>query len=279
MRELPPATITEAVARLCGEANISLPTDVTCALAAAGEREEAPLGRQILAELVQNAKAAAESGDPICQDTGVAVVFVDLGQDLHISGDLTDAINAGVRRGYREHHLRASVVEHPLRRRNTGDNTPAVIHVRIVPGDRLTLTVAPKGAGSENQSAVGLLKPADGRDGVVAFVTGVVSRAGARACPPLVVGVGLGGTMEQAALLAKRALLRPVDEASDDPDTAALERELLARINDSGIGPQGFGGRTTALAVACETAPCHIASLPVAVNLNCHVARHASVTL
>lgn len=279
MRELSSIAITEAVTNLCGEANIRLPADVRLALAAAQEQEESPLGRDIIAKLLENADAAADGGDPICQDTGVAVVFVDLGQDVHIDGDLTEAINAGIRRGYGNYCLRASVVDHPLRRRNTGDNTPAVIHLRLVPGDHLTLTLAPKGAGSENQSALGLLKPADGRAGVVDFVVNAVVRAGARACPPLVVGVGLGGTMELTALLAKRALLRPLGQPSPDPDTAALEAELLARINESGIGPQGFGGRVTALAVACETGPCHIASLPVAVNLNCHVARHASVTL
>lgn len=280
MREIDAALIAETVARLCGEANVRLPEDVLTALEDAERAEESPLGREVLAQLRENARLAAESGDPICQDTGLAVVWVDLGQEVHVvGGDLNEAINEGVCRGYREHWLRASVVAHPLRRRNTGDNTPAVIHLRVVSGDCLKLTVAPKGAGSENMSAVAMLRPADGRAGVVDFVLRTVERAGAQACPPLVVGVGIGGTIELAALQAKRALLRPLGQASEDPDAAALEAELLQRLNDSGIGPQGFGGRITVLAVACETAPCHIASLPVAVNLNCHAARHASATL
>lgn len=280
MRELDAVLITETVARLCAEANAALSADVTAALARAAAAEESPAGREVLRQLVENARLAACDADPICQDTGLAVVWVDLGQDVHIrGGGLCEAIDEGVRRGYRDACLRASVVGHPLRRVNTGDNTPAMIHVRLVPGEALTLTVAPKGAGSENMSALAMLRPADGRAGVIEFVVGVVERAGAKACPPLVVGVGIGGTMELAALLAKRALLRPLGEAHADPVTAELEAELLRRINDTGIGPQGFGGRCTALAVACETAPCHIASLPVAVNLNCHAARHATATI
>lgn len=280
MRDIDAALITETTARLCSVANIRLTDDVTAALGRAAAEEESPVGRELLGQLAENARLAAECGDPICQDTGLAVVWVDLGQDAHVvGGSLADAIDEGVRRGYRDSYLRASVVAHPLRRRNTGDNTPAVIHVRVVPGDRLTLTVAPKGAGSENMSGLAMLRPADGRAGVSEFVLRTVERAGAKACPPLVIGVGIGGTMELAATLAKRALLRPLGQPSPDAETAALEAELLERVNATGIGPQGFGGRITALGVACETAPCHIASLPVAVNLNCHAARHASATI
>lgn len=280
MRTIDAALITETIAGLCVEANVRLPGDVTLALRRAAAAEESPVGRELIDQLVENADLAASSGDPICQDTGLAVVWADLGQDVHITGgSFYSAIDEGVRRGYRAGCLRASVVGHPLRRSNTGDNTPAMVHLRIVPGDRLTLTVAPKGAGSENMSALAMLRPADGRVGVIEFVVSTVERAGAKACPPLVVGVGIGGTMELAATLAKRALLRPLGSGSGDPDTAALENELLSRVNATGIGPQGFGGRVTALAVACETAPCHIASLPVAVNLNCHAARHATATV
>ncbi|MDI6632593.1 MAG: fumarate hydratase, partial [Thermoanaerobacteraceae bacterium] len=230
-------------------------------------------------KLLANAALARQEGIPVCQDTGVAVVFLEVGQDLRIVGDLEAAVHEGVRCGYREGYLRTSVVRHPLNRVNTGDNTPAVIHTRVVPGDRLRITVAPKGAGSENMSALRMLKPADGVEGVKRFVLEVVENAGPNACPPLVVGVGIGGTMEKAALLAKEALLRPLGSHSDDPLAAALEAELLEAINRSGIGPLGLGGRVTALAVHVSVYPCHIASLPVAVNLNCHAARHRSAEL
>lgn len=279
MRTIAAGEITAVVARLCREANVTLGEDVLQVLEAAREREESPRGRDVLDKLLANARLAQEEGMPLCQDTGVAVVFLEVGQDLHIAGDLEAAVHEGVRRGYSEGYLRKSVVRHPLDRVNTGDNTPAVIHYRIVPGDRLKITVAPKGAGSENMSALRMLKPADGVEGVKRFVLEVVEKAGPNACPPLVVGVGIGGTMEKAALLAKEALLRPLGSHSDDPLVAALETELLEAISRSGIGPLGLGGRVTALAVHVEVYPCHIASLPVAVNLNCHAARHRSAEL
>lgn len=279
MRTITAGEIKAAVARLCREANVTLENNMLRALAEAWEQEESPQGRDVLEKLLANARLAQEEGIPLCQDTGVAVVFLEVGQDLRIVGDLEAAVHEGVRRGYTEGCLRASVVRHPLDRVNTGDNTPAVIHTRIVPGDRLRITVAPKGAGSENMSALRMLKPADGIEGVKRFVLEVVEKAGPNACPPLVVGVGIGGTMEKAALLAKEALLRPLGSRSTDPLAAALEEELLAEINRSGIGPLGLGGRVTALAVHVMVYPCHIASLPVAVNLNCHAARHRSAEL
>jgi len=279
LRTIAAEEITAVVARLCREANVALEEGVLRALAEAREQEESPQGRDVLDKLLANARLAREEGMPLCQDTGVAVVFLEVGQDLHIAGDLEAAVHEGIRQGYREGYLRASVVRHPLDRVNTGDNTPAVIHCRIVPGDRLKITVAPKGAGSENMSALRMLKPADGVEGVKRFVLEVVEKAGPNACPPLVVGVGIGGTMEKAALLAKEALLRSLGSRAADPLAAALEEELLAAINCLGIGPLGLGGRVTALAVHVEVYPCHIASLPVAVNLNCHVARHRSAEL
>jgi len=276
VREIAAERITDTVARLCQEAAYCLPDDVVAALRAGLEREESPCGRGILQLLIENAAVACSERTPLCQDTGLAVVFADIGQEVHISGgDLVEAIHAGVRRGYTEGYLRASVVAHPLDRRNTGDNTPAIVHLQIVSGDKVRLTVAPKGAGSENMSALRMLKPADGVEAVKRLVVETVETAGPNACPPLVVGVGLGGTMEMAALLAKRALLRRVGQPSPDKTTAALERELLDLVNATGIGPSGLGGTFTAMAVHVETYPCHIASLPVAVNLQCHAARHA----
>ncbi|HHV55221.1 MAG TPA: fumarate hydratase [Firmicutes bacterium] len=290
MRRIEAATVTETVARLCREANLHLGSDMLEALRrAAGEREESPIGRSILDQIVANAELAPVEGLPICQDTGIAVVMVEIGQDVHIEdscastaslSSLERAIQEGVRRGYTGGYLRASVVDDPFLRRNTADNTPAVVHYRIVPGDRLRIVVLPKGAGAENMSAVRMLAPSDGLDGVLDFVVEVVDRAGPNACPPLVVGVGVGGTMEKAALLAKEALLRqPVGRPNPKPHLAAVEAELLRRINDLGIGPQGLGGRVTALAVHLETYPCHIASLPVAVNLQCHANRHREAVL
>lgn len=280
MRELEVREITRAVAELYLAAVRELPGDVVAAVRAAMEGEESELGREILATILENARLAREQRLPICQDTGVAVVFVEWGQDVRlVGGSLEEAVNEGIREAYREGYLRASVVDDPLRRRNTQDNTPAVIHVRLVPGAHVRLDVAPKGAGSENMSAVRMLTPADGTEGICRFVVETVDRAGANPCPPLVVGVGLGGTMEKAAWLAKRALLRPVGQPNPHPHLAELEARLLSRINDLGIGPQGLGGRTTALAVHVEAAPCHIASLPVAVNLQCHAARHAGRVL
>ena len=271
--------IAAAVGRLCREANTVLGDDVIEAIDRARAIEKSPRGRDILGKLLENAAVARSDNIPVCQDTGVAVVFLEVGQDVRIDGNLEEAVNEGVRRGYVEGYLRKSMVGHPLARVNTGDNTPAVIHVRIVPGKKLKITVAPKGAGSENMSAIKMLKPADGVEGVKRFVLEVVKNAGGNACPPLVVGVGIGGTIEKAALIAKEALLRPLGKRSEDPLAAALEEDLLHEINCLGIGPLGLGGRVTALAVHVAIYACHIASLPVAVNLNCHVVRHRSVEL
>jgi len=280
LREIHASQITEAVAKMAAESNIDLPQDVADALKAGREKEESPLGREVLDQILENARIAAQERVPICQDTGVAVIFVNLGQDVHITGgDLQTAIDEGVRRGYRGAYLRASIVNDPLRRKNTGDNTPAVVHVEIVPGDRLKLTIAPKGGGSENMSAVRMLKPAEGEEGVKQFVVEQVMKAGSNPCPPIVVGVGLGGTMEKAAILAKKALVRPLGQPNPDQDVARLEGELLALVNDTGVGPGGLGGRFTAMAVHVETFPCHIASLPAAVNIQCHAARHKEITL
>ncbi len=254
--------------------------DVLAAFEKGLKEEVSPTGKDIFRQLIENARIAREESVPMCQDTGFAVIFLDIGQDVHITGgDLYAAINEGVRKGYREGYLRKSILGHPLERKNTGDNTPAVIHCRIVPGDKLKITVAPKGGGSENMSGLKMLKPAEGIAGVKKFVVEQVSLAGANPCPPVIVGVGLGGTFEKAALLAKEALLRPVGQKSTLPEIARLEEELLTEINRLGIGPQGLGGRITALAVHIEMYAVHMASLPVAVNINCHAARHKSIIL
>ena len=281
VRELDVAEITAAVRDLCITANYDLPVDVYEALKAAQEVEESPVGREVLAQLVENADIAAADRAPICQDTGLAVIFAEVGQDVHLTGgDFEEAVHEGVRRGYGEGYLRKSVAEEPAHaRRNTTDNTPAIIHTSIVPGDRLRLTMMAKGGGAENMSSLNMLKPAQGWAGVADAVVGTVSRAGSNPCPPVVVGVGIGGTIEVVTLLAKKALLREVGSRHPDPRLAALEDELLERINALGIGPQGLGGRTTALAVFIEEMPCHIASMPVAVNVQCHAQRHKSVTL
>ena len=246
---------------------------------AAAAEEPWPLAQSTLGVLCENIDAAAERNLPVCQDTGLACVFVELGQDVHIEGDFTQAVNEGVRRGYAEGYLRKSVVCDPLRRVNTGDNTPAAITVELVPGDKLKLTVIPKGFGSENMSRLAMLKPADGVEGVKRFVVETVQAAGSNPCPPIVVGVGIGGTFDKAAALAKHALLRPIDQPNADPYYGALEKELLEEINALGTGPQGFGGRTTALGLNIETMPTHVAGLPVAVNISCHVTRRASAVL
>lgn len=280
MRELHFNDIVSAVAELCVSANRQLGDDVYQALRDAHSREESPIGREVLGELIENADIARAEDIPMCQDTGLTVVFLEVGQELRIIGGLlTDAVNEGVRRGYADGFLRKSVVAHPLDRRNTGDNTPAVIHTEIVAGDHLKITVAPKGGGSENMSAVRMLKPSDGVEGVRDFVLETVVHAGSNPCPPIIVGVGIGGTMEKAALLAKKALLRRVGEPSTDPMNARLEADLLRLINDTGIGPAGLGGRVTALSVNVESWPCHIASLPVAVNIQCHASRHKTRVL
>ena len=276
MREISSEIITQTIAQMCIEANHHLTPDMEAALINAEESEISPLGKQVLSQLRENLKIADEDMIPICQDTGMAVVFVEMGQEVHITGaSLSDAINEGVRKGYTEGYLRKSVVGDPLERVNTGDNTPAVIHYDIVPGDSLKLTVAPKGFGSENMSRVFMLKPAEGIEGVKNAVLTAVNDAGPNACPPMVVGVGIGGTFEKAAIMAKRALLRPAGEHSEIPYVSDLEKELLEKINKSGIGPGGLGGRMTALAVNILTYPTHIAGLPVAINICCHVNRHS----
>ncbi len=281
MRDVDVSRISEAVAELARRSNVELPGDVVVALRAARDREESGIAREVLDQLLLNAERADETGLPLCQDTGVAVVFVDLGQDAHlVGGELQAAVDEGVRRGYEEGYLRKSVVRNPLdRSTNTGDNTPAVVHVRVVPGDGVTLHFAPKGGGSENMSALWMLTPAQGRDGVIEAIAAQVGAAAGMPCPPLVLGVGLGGTFELSALLAKRALLRPLGEPSPEPDVAALERDVLAAVNETGVGPMGLGGLTTALAVHVERHPCHIASLPLALNVQCHAARHMTVEL
>ncbi len=276
MREIDSKTITETLSEMCIEANHYLTPDMEKALDNAEKNEISPLGKQVLCQLKENLRIAGSDTIPICQDTGMAVVFAEVGQDVHITGGtLTDAINEGVRKGYTEGFLRKSVVGDPLERVNTGDNTPAVIHYDIVPGDGLKLTLAPKGFGSENMSRIFMLKPAEGVEGVKNAVLTAVNDAGPNACPPMVVGVGIGGTFEKAALLSKKALLRPAGEHSEIPYVKELEEELLTRINKSGIGPGGLGGRITAMAVNVLTYPTHIAGLPVAVNICCHVNRHS----
>ncbi len=276
MREISTIQVTELVERLCIDANCNLTEDIYNCLGACRLKEKSPLGKEILGTLIENAQIARKGRDPICQDTGMAVVFVTVGQDIHLTnGSLEDAINEGVRRGYEKGYLRKSVVRDPLDRVNTKDNTPAVIHYEIVPGDKFHIIVAPKGFGSENMSQLKMLKPSQGLQGVKDFVIHTVSEAGANPCPPIIVGVGIGGTMEKSALLSKKALLRPVGQANENSVLAKLEAELLESVNQLGIGPAGFGGTTTAMAVHISTYATHIAGLPVSVNLGCHVTRHA----
>ncbi len=280
MREIDTEQVIAIVAGLCRDSNTNLGADIKSGLERALTNEESPVGRECLRGIIENAEIARSESMPICQDTGMAVIFVDYGQEIIIrGGDFREAINEGVRRGYREGYLRKSVVNDPLRRVNTGDNCPAVVHTQIVPGDRLRITVAPKGFGSENQSRLAMLTPAQGREGVKRFVIDTVSLAGASPCPPLVVGVGVGGTMEMAALLSKKALLRELGTENPDSYWGDFEGELLQEINKLGIGPQGLGGTTTALAVHINPYPTHIAGLPVAVNISCHVTRHQSAEL
>lgn len=280
MRTINVADITQNIKQMCIEANHFLTGDMDEAMKRAAEEEKAPLGRQILCQLQDNLKIAGEDMIPICQDTGMAVVFMEIGQEVHFEGgSLTEAVNEGVRQGYIEGYLRKSVVKDPILRENTKDNTPAVIHYDVVEGDQVKITVAPKGFGSENMSRVFMLKPADGIEGVKDAILKAVKDAGPNACPPMVVGVGIGGTFEKCALLAKKALTRPVNEHSEIPYVKDLEEELLEQINKTGIGPGGLGGSTTALAVNINTYPTHIAGLPVAVNICCHVNRHAVRTL
>ena len=281
MKEIKAKDVTSTVARLCTEANFFLGDDVLAALRKAREEEESPVARQILDQILENAAIAAKDEMPLCQDCGLAIVFIELGQEVHISGgDLYQAVDEGVRQGYAEGYLRKSAVRQPFSARvNTKDNTPAIIHTEVVPGDQLKITVAPKGGGSENMSRFTVLKPAQGRQGVVDFVVSAVEEAGSNPCPPTIVGVGIGGSAEKAMILAKKALLRTVGKPSPDQEVAELEKELLQRINATGVGAGGVGGRITSLAVHVETFPAHIASLPVAVNLQCHSARHKEAVL
>ena len=279
MRNIDAKVIEDTVARLCIEANLRLPPDVINAIERAEKAEPWDGAKRILSLLGDNVRIASEKTLPVCQDTGMACVFVELGQNVHIEGDFEQAVNNGVRRGYGEGYLRKSVVCDPLRRVNTGDNTPALVTVKLTRGDKMRITVMPKGFGSENMSALKMLKPADGVEGVKSFVLDTVEKAGANPCPPIIVGVGIGGSFDKAACLAKHALLRPIDQPNPDEYYAAMERELLERINALGIGPQGFGGRTTALGVNIETMPTHVAGLPVAVNVSCHVTRRAKSVL
>lgn len=281
MREIDCARVIETVARLFQEANFDLGDDVLDSLKRARDKEESPLGQQVLDQILENASIAKSEKIPICQDCGTAVVFLELGQDVHITGgDLYTAVEEGVRQGYSEGYLRKSIVSQPFSARvNTRDNTPAVIHLEMVRGDRLKITVMPKGGGSENMSRLGMLTPAKGRQGVIDFVVRSVLEAGSNPCPPVIVGVGIGGTADKATILAKKALLRRVSEPNPDPEMAELEKEILRRVNSLGIGPEGFGGRATALAVHAEVFPTHIAMLPVAVNLQCHAARHKETVL
>jgi fumarate hydratase subunit alpha len=281
MREIDCRRITETVSELFRDACVSLPEDVLAALEMAREKEESSAAREVLSGMIENAGIAAETDIPLCQDTGVAVVMLELGQDVRITGgDLYEAVNEGVRQGYEKGYLRKSMVRRPFSERvNTTDNTPAVIHTEILPGDRLKITVMPKGGGAENMSRLAMLSPSQGRDGVIDFVVRAVDEAGGNPCPPVIVGVGIGGTAEQTMLLAKKSLLRKVGEPNPDGETADMEEEILERVNNLGIGPMGYGGRITALAVHVETFPAHIASLPVAVNLQCHSARHKEAVL
>ena len=279
MRTITASAITDTVARLCVQANLKLPEDVSAALARSRREEPWPLAKETLDLLWENMELAGQRQLPICQDTGMACVFVELGQDVHIEGDFEQAIHEGVRRGYGKGYLRKSIVGDPLRRVNTEDNTPAAITLRLVPGDGLHITVAPKGFGSENMSRLAMLKPADGVEGVKRFVVETVRLSGPNPCPPIILGIGIGGSFDKVAGLAKHALLRPIDQPNPDPFYAALEQDLLKEINALGIGPQGFGGRTTCLGLSIETAPTHVAGLPVAVNVSCHVTRRASAQL
>ena len=281
MRDIESKEVTKVVSHLFQEANFFLLDDVLASLKQAREAEESPVGREVLDRILENAEISAREKIPLCQDTGTAVVLLELGQEVHITGgDLYTAVNEGVRQGYDEGYLRKSMVRQPYSARiNTKDNTPAIIYTDIVPGDKLKITVMPKGGGAENMTRLAVLRPAQGRQGVIDFVVNAVDEAGSNPCPPVIVGVGIGGTVERTVMLAKRALLRKIGEPNPDAEVAELEKEILQRVNNLGIGPQGFGGRATALAVHAEVFPCHIASMPVAVNLQCHSARHKEAIL
>ena len=275
MREIKASTITDVIERLCMEANQVLPQDIKDAISTCRSQEDGDIACGILDNIIENYQIAENEQVPICQDTGMACVFLEIGQDVHITGgDLTEAVNEGVRRGYTKGYLRKSVVKDPVRRGNTGDNTPAMLYTEIVPGEQIKVTVGPKGFGSENMSAIRMFKPSAGIKGIKDFIIETVETAGPNPCPPMVVGVGIGGTFDKAALLAKKALMRPVDTSNPDPYYSDLEKEMLQKINELGIGPQGFGGRTTAIGLNIETMPTHIAGMPCAINISCHVTRH-----
>ena len=275
MREIQCSKITEVIRKLCIEANEHLPEDVKCAIKTARKEEDGEIAKGILDNIIENYEIADRENVPICQDTGMAVVFMEIGQDVHITGgDLTECVNEGVRQGYTDGYLRKSVVKDPIRRGNTGDNTPAILYTEIVPGEQIKITVGPKGFGSENMSRIMMFKPSAGLEGIKDFIIETVKFAGPNPCPPMVVGVGIGGTFDRCALLAKKALMRPLGSSNKDPFYADLEKEMLLKINSLGIGPQGLGGRTTAIGLNIETFPTHIAGMPCAVNINCHVTRH-----
>ena len=275
MREISADTITKVIRKLCIEANEHLPEDVKCAIKNCRANEDGEIAKGILDNIIENYEIADSENVPICQDTGMACVFMEIGQEVHITGgDLTEAVNEGVRQGYTDGYLRKSVVKDPIRRGNTGDNTPAILYTEIVAGDQIKITVGPKGFGSENMSRIMMFKPSAGLEGIKDFIIETVKLAGPNPCPPMVVGVGIGGTFDRCALLAKKALMRPLDSENPDPYYADLEKELLEKINNLGIGPQGLGGKTTAIGLNIETYPTHIAGMPCAVNINCHVTRH-----
>lgn len=272
--------VIDAVEKLCIDANYYIGEDVLNAIKKGEQTEISPVGKNILTQIIKNDDIAATENVPMCQDTGIVVIFLEVGTEVKVEGDIYEALNEGVRRGYKKGYLRNSIVKHPFDRVNTKDNTPAVIHTKLVHGsDKIKITVAPKGGGSENMSVVKMMKPADGTEGVKDFVVDVIKNAGGNPCPPIVVGVAIGGSFEKAALLAKEALMRPIEDTNANETNAKLERDLLEAINQTGVGPQGLGGSTTALAVKVETYPCHIATLPVAININCHAARHKEIIL
>ncbi len=280
MKELDLRKVTDEVERMCIEGNYFIGKEVLDKIKEAYAKEESEVGKNILGQIIENDEIAANEQVPMCQDTGIVVIFLEVGTEVKISGDIYEAINEGVRRGYEKGYLRKSVVKDPLDRVNTKDNTPAIIHTTLVPGsDKVKIVVAPKGGGSENMSVLKMLKPSDGIEGIKKLVIETIKNAGGNPCPPIIVGVGIGGNFEKAAILAKKAILREINDKSDSPINAKLEEELLELINKTGVGPLGLGGRTTALAVKVETYPCHIAALPVAINLNCHAARHKEVEL
>ena len=280
MRELNVSAITDVVARLCIEANNHLPNDVKCAIETCRACEDSSFAQSVLDKIIENYRIADSENVPICQDTGMACVFLEIGQDVHlVGGDLREAVDEGVRRGYDKGYLRKSVVADPIRRGNTGDNTPAMLYTEIVPGEKVKITVGPKGFGSENMSAIRMFKPSAGLQGIKDFILETVEAAGPNPCPPMVIGVGIGGTFDKVALLAKKALMRPLGSSHPDPYYADLERKMLEKINQLGIGPQGFGGKTTAIGLNIETMPTHIAGMPCAININCHVTRHKTEVL